>query len=132
MTVHFQMGVLAATLGTLIALGQGMVHGAENHHPPEHQELHEKFYSHWNMPDNRDASGARVASCCNNEDCFPTQFKREHGQWYVRVRDGSHFVPVPASKLESNYPDAEDSPDGQGHACMIGDYIFCAVLGSGM
>lgn len=113
---------------------------AEEHHPPADQALHEKFYSHWNMPDQR-TDGKRQQSCCNNQDCFSTQYKREGNTWLALTQDKSHWVVVPDKKLEHNYPDAEESPDGLGHVCLksyqLGeqswsDAVFCGVLGSGM
>ena len=41
--------------------GQGPL--ATHRHPPQDQELHEKFYSNWRMPDHP------WMGYCNNADC---------------------------------------------------------------
>lgn len=95
-------------------------------HPPEHMLLHEQFYSTWMI------APARTHSCCNNQDCYPTQFRHERGKWWALRREDGAWVEVPAIRLEHNQADSRDSPDGQGHVCMNPDgFIFCAVLGSG-
>lgn len=94
-------------------------------HPSQDMDLHDKFYSHWNIPP------AREYSCCNKQDCYPTSFKQEGGRWYAQKREDLSWVLVPEDKLEHNQLEPEESPDGQSHVCMLGSTILCAVLGSG-
>lgn len=94
-------------------------------HPPEHQALHEQFYSTWMIPP------SRTTSCCNKQDCFPTTFRKRADQWWALDRDGLTWLLVPADKIEENQTDPRDSPDGRGHICAYRAYIYCAVLGSG-
>ena len=100
-------------------------------HPPEDMDLHNKFYSHWNMPDVRDKDGNRTQSCCGNQDCYPTQFKNVGGVWFFLQRETQRWRAIPDGKLESNAPDPVESPDGMGHVCAsaLGN-VYCAVLGT--
>jgi hypothetical protein len=47
-------GILILAVGPAIA--------QENHHPARDHAIHERFYSTWMMPDNRNVS------CCHNQD----------------------------------------------------------------
>ncbi len=99
-------------------------------HPPQDMELHHKFYSTWNMPDNR------AVSCCHDEDCFPAQSKFEDGSWYARKTDDEDWVKIPANKIEQE----RDTPDGRSHLCgrkytymgaSSGFTVFCFLPGGG-
>lgn len=96
------MGLLLYFLYTI-----DFAHGQEHRHPPQDADLHHKFYSTWQMPDNRNVS------CCHDEDCFPSQSKFEGGFWYARKTDDEEWVKIPPNKIEQD----RDSPDGRSHLC---------------
>ncbi len=124
----FTAFVIAATLGTATA-----------QHPPEHQALHEQFYSTWKSPYENLATRTerRTAGCCGISDCFPADVKYVGGRLWMHPRVPQQsavedrWYLVPASLLENNQPDPRESPDGQSHVCIVGDQAFCAILGSG-
>lgn len=92
-----------------------------------HNNTAGKFYESWNRPDNRNMS------CCNNQDCAPVDHVRYwNGQLQMQRKSDGEWLTIPKEKLESNYNDARDSPDGFSHMCSNGEYVFCAVLGSGI
>ena len=89
------------------------------------------------MPDNPSRS------CCNKADCYPTEVKFQHGQWYALRREDRKYIPVPWQKVELN----RDNPDGRNHLCAPPptatsgipsvrkcprDTVFCFALGSGI
>jgi hypothetical protein len=128
-------GVLAFLIGLTLALALNVTfsHSQPNGHPPEHQNLHETFYSHWDNPRLRMEDGRRYSSCCGLKDCYPTEVSKRGDQIYARSHDGLRWVLVPSSAIEQNYPDEEESPDGQSHVCMNEyDVVFCFTLGTGM
>lgn len=101
----------------------------EHHHPAADVELHEKFYSTWMMPDHP------YRSCCNNQDCYPTEVRFRDGFWEARRREDGHYIRVPWEKIEQR----RDNPDGRNHVCMPppgrgypDTEIFCFALGSGI
>src|SRR5258705_9687636 len=80
----------------------------EHHHPPQDQTIHERFYSTWMMPDNRNIS------CCHNVDCSPAETRLENGHWIARkVGDEGDWITVPPQKVEHD----RESPDGRSHLC---------------
>ncbi len=96
----------------------------QHQHPPEHVELHEKFYSNWMMPD------YPSISCCSNRDCAPAEAKIVNGTWYAKRDTDKKWRKVPDSKVEIN----RDSPDGRSHLCAPmsePDGVFCFIPGSG-
>jgi hypothetical protein len=100
----------------------------EHRHPPQDEELHEKFYSTWHMPDNP------AKSCCNKADCYPTEMKYVDGNVYARRREDGKYLAIPAQKVERN----RDNPDGRSHLCAPppsslypADTVFCFSLGGG-
>ena len=102
---------------------------------PTHAQEHDhdamgergRFYERWNMPNNR------YVSCCNKMDCDVVEHVRHvGGQLQMQRRRDGEWLTIPPEKLESNYPDARDSPDGQSHMCSNGPSVYCAVLGSGI
>jgi hypothetical protein len=98
----------------------------EHHHPPQDQEIHERFYSTWMMPD------APHVSCCHNEDCKPTSSRFIDGHWEARWSEDMDWVSIPASKVEQN----RDTPDGRSHMCGrqygTNDFsVFCFIAGAG-
>ncbi len=122
------------TLAGLIALAVlfafvAVAFGDEHGHPPQDEAMHDKFYSSWFIPPNRSRS------CCNKQDCYPTEIKRIGGQWHALRREDGEWIPFSADLLEENQGDSRDSPDGRSHVCMQApgyyDYVFCAVRGSG-
>ncbi len=127
-----------ALLATLVTLAMAALLTAfpitaasaqEHRHPPKDEPLHEKFYSTWYMPDNP------RRSCCNKADCYPTEVKFQHGQWYALRREDQKYIPVPWQKVEVN----RDNPDGRNHLCAPPpaasyprDTVFCFTLGGGI
>jgi hypothetical protein len=104
--------------------GQGTL--GTHRHPPQDQELHEKFYSNWRMPDHP------WMGCCNNADCYPTEIKYVDGSIYARRREDGKYILVPPEKVEQN----RDNPDGRNHLCAppphrydSADTVFCFALG---
>jgi hypothetical protein len=97
------------------------------HHPPEDIPIHEKFYSNWMMPDRP------TASCCNNQDCYPTEVRFRDGFWEAKRREDGAYVRIPWQKIEQN----RDNPDGRSHVCMPppvshrDDVVYCFTLGAG-
>lgn len=103
---------------------------AQHQHPPQDAGVHERFYLTWNRPTHRMTNGQRAASCCNKQDCFPSELKHERGFWWTRTRDGRSVIIVPDNVLEHNQEDARESPDGRNHVCIRANQVICAVLGS--
>ena len=103
-------------------------HAQEHNHPAADAAIHEKFYSSWMMPDRPEIS------CCNRQDCYPTEVRFRDGFWEAKRREDGVYVRVPWEKVEKN----RDSPDGRNHVCMPppnrgyqGAEVFCFALGSG-
>lgn len=85
-----------------------------------------KFYENWKMP------GPRTVSCCNRQDCEVVEHvRRVNGELQMQRKSDGQWLTIPKEKLESNFDDAYDSPDGQSHMCSVGDNVYCAVLGAG-
>lgn len=129
--------IVAGWVVTFLAVGMILAglfgaRGQEHHnHPPQHQLLHEQFYSKWMRP------GGRTLSCCNKEDCFPTPVRVSRfgcDAWRPATADkDGYWIKFDCAKLEENTPDSHEAPDGQSHACISksSDTVFCAVRGSG-
>jgi hypothetical protein len=104
------------------------VKAQDHHHPPQDVQLHEKFYSTWYMPDNPSKS------CCNKQDCYPTEIKYIGTSLFARRREDGAWVVVPPQKIERN----RDNPDGRNHVCMPppnhseAGSVFCFSLGGGI
>jgi hypothetical protein len=102
----------------------------DHNHPAADITIHEKFYSTWMMPDRPQVS------CCNRQDCYPTEVRFRDGFWEAKRREDGIYVRVPWEKVEKN----RDSPDGRNHVCMpppnsrayLGMEVFCFALGGGM
>ena len=121
--------VLIAAGMTLAALAFASPSLAEHYHPPQDEDIHEKFYSTWRVPDRP------WASCCNNGDCYPTEVRIVGGDIFAKRREDGKFIAVPAAKVERN----RDNPDGRNHICAPPpntayqpDTVFCFTLGTGM
>lgn len=101
-------------------------------HPPKDAEIHSRFYESWMRPD------MPTHSCCNKQDCYPTEFKKTGGTWFAQRREDGEWIPIPADKLEHNRTDStpRDNPDGRNHVCMSppggSNTVYCAILGSGL
>jgi hypothetical protein len=94
----------------------------------DHNTVIGQWYLKWNMPDT-----GRAFSCCNNQDCAAVDHvRRQAGQLQMLRKIDGRWMDIPAEKLESNYDDARDSPDGFSHMCSRGETVYCAVLGSGI
>ena len=107
-------------------------HAQHHNHPPQDAALHERFYSTWMRPDNPSVT------CCNLQDCYPTEFKLVGQTWFAKRREDGQWVPIPEERLEHNRTDRTpaESPDGRSHVCMeppfYGVYnVWCAILGFG-
>jgi hypothetical protein len=100
-------------------------HAQEHHHPPQDVQLHEKFYSTWYRPDQP------TKSCCNKQDCYPTEIKYVGKGLFARPREDGEWIVVPPQKIERN----RDNPDGRNHVCMPppnhsqAGSVFCFSLG---
>ena len=131
------------TMGLVLAISVVSTAGAQDHHrhpqdaaaaqhrhhPPQDQELHEKFYSTWYMPDNP------ATTCCNNSDCYPTEIKYVGSDIYARRREDGKYILIPPQKVERH----RDNPDGRNHLCAPppnsyypADAVFCFSLGGGI
>src|SRR4029077_194248 len=69
-------------------------HAEEHNHPAADVPIHEKFYSNWMMPDNPNRS------CCNRQDCYPTEIRYRDGFWEAKRREDGRYVRVPWEKVE--------------------------------
>lgn len=107
-----------------------LVATAQHYHRPQDAGIHERFYMTWLRPNHRMTNGQRSASCCNLQDCHPTEFKHSNGHWWAKTNDGRNIIFVPEDILEHNQPDARESPDGRSHICVRANQVVCAVLGS--
>ena len=104
------------------ALGQDI-----REHPPEHMELHERFYSTWMIPP------GRTTSCCNRRDCYPATVKRVGGIWFVQIRETGQWVVIPVSRIEQNQADPRESPDYRPHVCASATgMVHCFTFGEGL
>jgi hypothetical protein len=103
----------------------------ESHHPAQDQAIHERFYSTWMMPDNRNIS------CCHTKDCSPAESRLENGNWIARKVGEVDWTYIPPEKIEYG----RDSPDGRSHLCsrriqkLSNGHdelaVFCFIPGSG-
>ena len=132
-------GAVAPVFGALAVLVMLLAfHGAafaqHHNHPPQDITLHERFYSTWMRPDDPSKT------CCNNQDCYPAEFKLVGGTWFAKRREDGEWVPIPEARFEHNRTDRTpaDSPDGRGHVCMLPPIygvvygaVWCAILGLG-
>jgi hypothetical protein len=61
---------------------------AEHYHPLPDEDIHEKVYSTWRMPDRP------WSSCCNNRDCYPTEVRIVGGDIFTKRREDGKFIAV--------------------------------------
>ena len=124
--------ILPLLISGVLILAVSSAIAQEHHHPPQDQTIHERFYSTWMMPDNRNMP------CCHNADCSPAETRFENGHWIARkVGDDGDWIAVPPQKVEHD----RESPDGRSHLCSrfiwTSDrgnerlYVFCFIPGSG-
>jgi hypothetical protein len=119
------MRFIPATLWLALMAWVGMCIGAaaqEHHHPPQDAEMHDLFYQHWMMPDDRSRS------CCNKHDCAPAEarFDRQTGRWMAFSRIRQEWVEVPEAKIEHE----RDVPMGA-HLCENSSGVLCFGVGTG-
>jgi hypothetical protein len=113
------LGVTAAVAALPFAIAR--LSAQEHHHPPQHAQIHEQFYSNWKRPDQPHIS------CCSLVDCAPAEARMVNGQWFARKEGEQHWYPIPPEKIEIN----RDSPDGRSHLCAMNDRVFCFIVGAG-
>lgn len=95
---------------------------AQHNHPPEHEAIHETFYKNWMQPDYPNLS------CCNKQDCYPTEARFKRGLWWARQRETGGWMNVPPEKVEQH----RDNPDGRNHVCASrAGYVYCFIPGGG-
>lgn len=125
-----------AAIGIALAMlfyvaSTGGVGAQEHHHPPQDVELHDKFYSTWMRPDNRNIS------CCNKQDCYPAKARMtEFGTWQAQRREDGKWLNVPPQSVETE----RDNPDGQSHLCapspdreaLYRNGVICFIGGAGI
>jgi hypothetical protein len=99
--VSLALAFIVLLLAAYFQLSQ--VRAQEHHHPPADALVHEKFYSTWMMPDKPDRS------CCNRQDCYPTDVRFRDGFWEARRREDGRYVRIPWEKVEQR----RDNPDGR-------------------
>jgi len=85
-------------------MGYRLAKADEHHHPVQDEPLHEKFYSTWYMPDQP------AKSCCNKEDCYPTEIKYVGTTLFARRREDGQWIVVPTHKIERH----RDNPPARG------------------
>jgi hypothetical protein len=97
-----------------------LAHAQEHQHPAADVPLHDKFYSRWMMPSDRNRS------CCNRQDCAPARAFFENGKWMVWSKIRRSFIEVPKSAIESE----ADVPMGA-HLCENSSGVLCFGVGTG-
>jgi hypothetical protein len=124
----------AIAIGFVLGMGCCMsvrVAGAQEHkHPPEHVQLHDRFYRTWMRPD------MPHVSCCSDKDCYPTKARFVNGHWQALRREDGVWLDVPDEKVERN----RDNPDGQAHLCapppesamLYKNGVICFSAGAGI
>jgi hypothetical protein len=122
--VSLTLAIVVSMLAACFQLSQARAQ--DHNHPPADAAIHEKFYSTWMMPDRPDLS------CCNRQDCYPTEVRFRDGFWEAKRREDGVYVRVPWEKVEKN----RDNPDGRNHVCMpppnrSHQEVFCFALGGG-
>ena len=99
-------------------------------HPAHDQEIHQRFYSTWKWPDNRNLP------CCDNKDCSPAESKFENGHWMARKLGDDQWIKIPPEAVEYE----RTSPDGRSHLCSefymvrlqgLVDKVYCFIPGVG-
>jgi hypothetical protein len=102
--------------------GQGPASpGHSGHHGIGHDTWHEGFYSKLKRKDNK-------TSCCNLNDCVPTQSRMMNDRYEVLVE--GEWTPVPQEVIQN-----VTAPDGGAHVCFPKastiypkGTLFCVVL----
>jgi hypothetical protein len=108
--------------GFVLAFAVPVAFAADHHHPPQHAEIHAKFYSEWMRPDQPNVS------CCSDKDCAPAEARRVGGEWQARHIGTETWFPIPDTKIERR----RDSPDGRNHLCELAGMVFCFIAGAGI
>jgi hypothetical protein len=95
--------------------------GHSGHHGVGHDTWHEGFYSKLKRKDNK-------TSCCNLNDCVPTQSRMIEDRYEVLVE--GEWTPVPRDVIQN-----VTAPDGGAHVCFPKastiypkGTLFCVVL----
>jgi len=89
---------------------------ANHNHPASDVKLHNDFYSKWNKPNSQQ-------SCCNQQDCYPTQayFDVQQGLWFAMIRETGRYQVIPARVYDPQNPPITTTPDGHAHVCAVPD-----------
>ena len=66
-------------------------------------------------------------SCCNDQDCAPTEGHWRVGPGGYEIQAGETWLQVPAEAVRPYV-----SPDGDAHACVWNGKVLCFVKGSGV
>lgn len=122
-------GLFALSLCTFLLMFTVPAQAQEHKHPAQDVALHELFYKDWMRPDKP------TMSCCNKEDCYPTEAHYKDGHWVAKRREDNAWLTVPPAKIERN----RDSPDGRSHLCApkpqystgYQNGVICFVVGTG-
>jgi hypothetical protein len=63
-------------------------------------------YMDWKQP------GTEI-SCCHDRDCYDTESRFEHGQWYALRREDRRWIAIPEKAVLKDGA----TPDGKAHLC---------------
>ncbi len=117
-------------VGILVGMTLALIWGTAALSQHSHEGLVGQFYATWYRPAGIGIPH-RQQSCCNEQDCYTTTFKKVGVQWLFWDRETQAWRHVPEGILEHNQPDPRESPDGSSHVCASPNHVFCAVIGSG-
>ena len=127
------IGSVVAFVLAMIVLIALLVHSAMAQHVHPDETITDphvaKFYDEWRRPPER------IISCCNREDCYGAKIRRTpNGLEYFHKWTGT-WAGLPASVVEANQKDPQDSPNTENHVCA-NKYdprtVYCATLGAGI
>ena len=110
-----------------IYLAVSTVLAQEHQHPPQDQAIHEQFYKTWMI------RPEQTSSCCSSQDCAPAEVREIEGRVQARSSISGDWVTVRKERIEQNYSDARESPDGRNHLCYNPNIYqaLCFTYGSG-
>lgn len=114
--------ILTALVVIIVLMVSARVHAHDGHHGHDHAKLHH-WYSQLKRPD------LPNQSCCNNQDCRPTQARQLADGTWEALKD-NRWVKIPNDKINR-----EESYDTSAHLCAPlpswtsydADFVFCFV-----